>query len=211
MNIISRIYNHTRTVLTHKWWVARYCFMLGLYRQGVTHDLSKFSPAEFLEGVRYYEATRSPIAACRERSGYSRAWFHHRGNNPHHAEMWIDDFDHGGRLLPMPYRYAAEKLCDHIAACRTYSANAGRQFSYRAVYEWWMSKKLYSFSMHSSTFNFVTEMLRALVALEREGKPIKSKFNKVFAYTTYKQCRERFKEDEYIRTIHKQPDPKAFR
>ncbi len=43
---------HLRTVVTHKYLVARGCFAVGLYRQGILHDLSKFSPTEFMVGAR---------------------------------------------------------------------------------------------------------------------------------------------------------------
>lgn len=30
-----------KRILTHKYYVAKYCFQIGLYWQGITHDLSK--------------------------------------------------------------------------------------------------------------------------------------------------------------------------
>ena len=63
---LNNIIRHLRTVLTHKFYVAKYCFMCGLYAQGVLHDLSKFSPTEFFESVKYYQGNRSPIDACKE-------------------------------------------------------------------------------------------------------------------------------------------------
>ena len=86
----ERFFGHLRTVLTHKKYVAEGCFRLGLYRQGILHDLSKFSPAEFITSVRYYEGYRSPNAVERELFGCSRAWLHHKGRNRHHFEYWID-------------------------------------------------------------------------------------------------------------------------
>ena len=38
---------HVIRILVHKFWVAYYCFKLGLYWQGIIHDLSKFSYIEF--------------------------------------------------------------------------------------------------------------------------------------------------------------------
>ena len=57
---------HFRTITHHRHVVCRECFQVGLYWQGLTHDLSKFSPTEFWTGVRYYQGTRSPNAAERE-------------------------------------------------------------------------------------------------------------------------------------------------
>ncbi len=89
---MSKFFKHLNKILTHKRWVAHYCFMCGLYWQGIMHDMSKFSPTEFWESVKYYQGTRSPINACKEDKGYSMAWFHHRGRNKHHWEFWMDDF-----------------------------------------------------------------------------------------------------------------------
>ena len=72
MKLIN-IWNHFKTITKHRMLVCRHCFQIGLYRQGLTHDLSKYSPEEFFTGVRYYQGTRSPNAAEREDLGYSRA------------------------------------------------------------------------------------------------------------------------------------------
>ena len=78
--------SHFRKICIHKYWVAKYCFKAGLYWQGITHDLSKFSPIEFWESVRFYQGTSSPINAAKEAQGYSLAWTHHKGRNQHHNE-----------------------------------------------------------------------------------------------------------------------------
>ena len=36
--------NHLKTVTHHKKLVLQHCFRVGLYYQGITHDLSKFWP-----------------------------------------------------------------------------------------------------------------------------------------------------------------------
>ena len=68
----------------------KHCFRVGLYKQGLLHDLSKYSPTEFLVGCKYYQGTRSPNNAERENIGYSGAWLHHKGRNKHHYEYWLD-------------------------------------------------------------------------------------------------------------------------
>ena len=37
------IWQHFRTITHHKLLVMRYCFRIGLYCQGLAHDLSKYS------------------------------------------------------------------------------------------------------------------------------------------------------------------------
>ncbi len=81
---------HLRTINHHKLLVMKHCFKVGLYKQGLLHDLSKYSPTEFLVGCKYYQGTRSPNNAEREATGYSQAWLHHKGRNKHHYEYWID-------------------------------------------------------------------------------------------------------------------------
>ena len=81
-------WKHFKTITKHKLLVMEGCFKVGLYWQGITHDLSKYSPTEFLVGARYFQGTRSPNAAEREAKGYSEAWMHHKGRNRHHYEYW---------------------------------------------------------------------------------------------------------------------------
>ena len=72
---------HLRTINHHKMLVMKQCFQVGLYKQGLLHDLSKYTPTEFLVGCKYYQGTRSPNNAEREATGYSKAWLHHKGRN----------------------------------------------------------------------------------------------------------------------------------
>lgn len=84
-------WHHLKTINHHKWLVMKHCFAIGLYRQGLTHDLSKYTLTEFLPGAKYYQGgKRSPNNAEREDRGYSQAWLHHKGRNKHHMEYWID-------------------------------------------------------------------------------------------------------------------------
>ena len=81
---------HFKTITHHRHLVCRYCFRLGLYRQGLLHDLSKYAPCEFWRGAKYYQGYRSPNDAERKQNGVSLAWLHHKGRNRHHFEYWID-------------------------------------------------------------------------------------------------------------------------
>ena len=98
------------------------CFRVGLYWQGLTHDLSKYSPTEFWNGAKFYQGTRSPNNAEREKKGYSEAWMHHKGRNRHHYEYWTDVSKETGQYesLPMPRKYLVEMVMDRRAACLTY-------------------------------------------------------------------------------------------
>lgn len=118
---------HLRTVNEHRNEVRKGCFRLGLFYQGLTHDLSKYFPSEFFVGVKYYQGYRSPNNAEREKKGYSAAWLHHKGRNKHHYEYWVDyssrATDKEGAMIPveMPAKYLAEMYADRVAASKIYN------------------------------------------------------------------------------------------
>ena len=121
-----KAWKHFVTITRHRFLVRRGCWKVGLIWQGLTHDLSKYSPTEFLVGARLYQGTRSPNAAERDEKGYSEAWMHHKGRNRHHYEYWTDMSRATGRYeaVPMPRKYLVEMVMDRIAACRVYQGNA---------------------------------------------------------------------------------------
>jgi hypothetical protein len=110
-----------------------------LYKQGLLHDLSKYSPVEFINGVKFYTGTSSPHIGERERYGYSKAWLNHKGKNKHHAEYWQDICSDGfTHPIPMPEKYFFEMLCDRIAASMIY---LGDKFTAAAPLEYYRSHK----------------------------------------------------------------------
>lgn len=121
-----KMLGHLHTINHHKFLVMKHCFKVGLYKQGLLHDLSKYSPTEFLVGCKYYQGTRSPNNAEREATGYSKAWLHHKGRNKHHYEYWIDysvNREEGIRGQKMPVKYVVEMFMDRIAASKTYQGD----------------------------------------------------------------------------------------
>lgn len=130
---MSKAWKHFKTVTYHKYLVMQGCFKVGLYKQGILHDLSKYSPTEFLVGAKYYQGDRSPNNAEREAIGYSSSWLHHKGRNKHHYEYWIDystkAISGGMAPAPMPNKYIVEMLMDRIAACKVYH---GERYTTRA-------------------------------------------------------------------------------
>ena len=113
---------HFITITNHRHKVIAHCFRAGIGFQGLWHDLSKYAPAEFFAGARYYQGNRSPNEAEREVYGYSPAWLHHKGRNKHHFEYWTDYNPKERRVVPvkMPRRYVAEMFCDRVAASKIY-------------------------------------------------------------------------------------------
>ena len=82
----KNIFKHFYLITKHRWIVFKLCCKVGEPLRGILHDLSKYSPTEFLEGVKYYVGTHSPITEAKNKNGYSLAWLHHKGRNKHHAE-----------------------------------------------------------------------------------------------------------------------------
>ena len=126
------------TITEHRIEVMKYCFKCGLYLQGLTHDLSKYAPVEFINGAKYYQGYRSPNNSEREHKGYSESWLHHKGRNRHHLEYWVDyrqepdgtwvsevslAAPESGGMVPveMPRKYLVEMICDRIAASKVYN------------------------------------------------------------------------------------------
>ena len=168
-----RALEHFKTITYHRYLVAKGCFAVGLYYQGLTHDLSKYSPAEFIVGAMYYQGNRSPNNAEREDRGYSSAWLHHKGRNKHHYEYWIDysvhAIDKGFTPVPMPRRYVVEMFMDRVAASKVYNGDAYKDSDPLTYF----SKGKGSGLLHPKT---EAQLERLLMMLARYGE------KKTFAY-----------------------------
>ena len=162
---------HFKTITQHKLLVMKYCFRLGLYWQGLLHDLSKYSPVEFFVGAKYWQGTCSPNNAERKATGVSRAWLHHKGRNKHHFEYWIDyavGADLSGENMPMvgmkmPEKYVAEMFCDRVAASRVYM---GENYTHRSPWEYYDRFKSH-YIIHPET---AAQLESALPVLRDEGE-----------------------------------------
>jgi hypothetical protein len=163
---VSNAWKHFKTICKHKYWVGHYCFKAGIPWRGITHDLSKFSPIEFWESVKYYQGTSSPIDACKKANGWSKAWLHHKGRNDHHYEYWQDNFDKGGEALLMPKECAIELVCDYLGAGRAYM---GKEFTYASEYKWWAAKRSNPLAMHPKIKEFIEYVLQSCWADETVG------------------------------------------
>ena len=156
-----KAWQHFKTITYHRWLVMCGCFKVGLYWQGLTHDLSKYSPTEFWVGARYWQGTRSPNGVEREKKGYSEAWMHHKGRNRHHYEYWTDmDLQTKNyESVPMPRKYLAEMVMDRIAACIVYQ---GKAYNEASALEYLLKSREKDL-MHSATrrqLEYILTMLR---------------------------------------------------
>ena len=115
-----KLFKHFKTITKHKFYVMKLCFRFGLYKQGLKHDLSKYSWTELVTGAKYYLGYKSPNSNERDTIGYSSAWLHHKGRNKHHWEYWIDFTSKGIIAIEMPINYVVEMFCDRVAAGKIY-------------------------------------------------------------------------------------------
>ena len=117
-----QIINHFLTITRHRHQVIKNCFKAGIPLRGLLHDLSKYTPTEFIAGARFYQGSRSPNEGEREAYGYSKAWIHHKGINKHHFEHWTDYNTKTRKIegAPMPTKYVIEMFCDRVAASKIY-------------------------------------------------------------------------------------------
>lgn len=138
MKIYKKIWKHLRTIQIHRKWVRHYCFLVGIPWRGLVHDLSKYSPTEFFESARFWTGHTSPIDIAKKCQGYSLAWLHHRGRNPHHWAYWTDNYSENMITYCMPEKYFIEMVCDFLAAGHSYSTN---NFTYLKEYEWWKKNR----------------------------------------------------------------------
>lgn len=156
----NRLVAHTRTVLTHKKMVFKHCVKAGIPLQGLTHDLSKFSPTEFINGVKFYRGDKSPNEGEREDHGFSYAWMHHKGRNKHHFEYWNDYNIEANKALPvkMPLKYVIEMFCDRVAASKVYLKD---KYTCKSPYEYF-DKGRSRRTIHQETSDFLEKLLKML-------------------------------------------------
>ena len=157
---MNKAWHHFCTITKHRHEVIKNCFKAGIFFQGCLHDLSKYSPEEFLVGIRFYQGIRSPNEGERELYGYSKAWMHHKGRNKHHFEYW-NDYNHiTKKIVPvkMPTKYVIEMFCDRVAASKIYMKEQYTNQSPLAYFERGKNDKL----IHPETAALLEKLLRML-------------------------------------------------
>lgn len=159
-NLIAKSVSHVKTVLNHKKLVFILSIKAGIPIRGLFHDLSKFSPVELFESIKYYEdGKQSPLLKAIKENGYSKAWLHHTKCNKHHIDYWIFSDSVYGALL-IPFTYWVELICDNLAAGINYHKDTWNK-EYQLNY-WsqklpeWKSKK--GFYIHPAIEKATTEV-----------------------------------------------------
>lgn len=82
------------------------------YQIRFKHDFSKNEPDEyFAYDAYFYGGNRSYEVV----QNFRKAWLLHIHRNPHHWQHWVlinDEPDEGEILIPMPFNYIVEMICD---------------------------------------------------------------------------------------------------
>lgn len=164
--MIKNFFGHLNTVLTHKKTVLYHAIRIGIPYRGFMHDMSKFSPAEFIPCVKHYtDGKRSPNEHERSINGYSKAWMHHKGRNKHHFEYWTDYNPVFRKVAPvkMEYEYVLEMFCDRVAASKVYQ---GKNYTDNHPIEYFMRGKP-NRMIHQETSDAIESLL---TMLSRKGE-----------------------------------------
>ena len=158
---MKEFFKHLKIIRTHRKYVRKACFKMGLFWQGLTHDLSKYSITE-MKICKYYTGRKSPHQVAREKLGYSPSWIHHYHTNKHHHMFWIDETE-TGEIIPMkiPYRYVIESLADMLGASKAYNKTNWKP---QMLLDYWEQKCLGKRIMHKDSVQLLDTLIRQLVS-----------------------------------------------
>jgi hypothetical protein len=142
------------------------CFRFGLYWRGIMHDMSKFSPDEFIPYAQWFYGffgigwSQEKYGGCgdeiatheRLRKAFDVAWLKHLHRNQHHHQHWllVNDSD-GTYPLKMPRKYALEMWCDWIGA--------GLAITGRRDVKLWYSKNKTNMNLYPSTREYIERLM----------------------------------------------------
>lgn len=177
--MLRKMWKHFKLVNKHRWLVFKFAVKAGIPWRGFIHDLSKYSPVEFIESSKFYDGKKSPYIGSREALGYSKAWLHHKSINKHHEDYWYDWNNKEERGAVIPYKYAVEMICDTIAAGKAYLKD-----------EWDESKPLDYFNHKKikEVFNPKTLDFLATIYTQISEEGIDKAINKKNLKEKYKKC-----------------------
>lgn len=174
---LKNIVGHFMVITRHKWVVFKLCCKVGQPWRGLVHDLSKYSPTEFWEGVKYFNGKHSPITDAKKDKGYSQAWLHHKGRNKHHTDYWVD-LSAPDKTPIIPYQYVAEMLCDKLAAGMVYK---GKDWTKEYELDYWLNerdKTLVNDQVEALITEFLTQVSKDGIDKVLTKKKVKALYKK---------------------------------
>ncbi len=154
-------------ILIHKWYVMLESFKMGNYWRGITHDMSKFRPSEFIHYAKYFNGDYPTLTELENTEDYFKvdtkegvaakfdyAWLYHIHRNKHHWQHWVLYYDDGeSTTLCMPVKYVKEMVADWLAMQR-YLFNGGLD----DTREWYLDNRS-NMQLHTLTEDLVEKLL----------------------------------------------------
>lgn len=165
-------FKYLKYLIKHKFYVTRECFRIGLYWRGLVHDLSKFTPSEWIAYRNYFYGTwlkYNPIIPTygvetknwsKSTEGVSEAfdyaWLQHQHKNKHHWQHWILRND-DGTITPMmmPDVYIKEMVCDWLGA--------GMAITGKREADMWYKSNKHNMQLHELTRGRAEMLLEQLL------------------------------------------------
>ena len=155
---------HIKTISNHKRLVRKLCFQAGMYKQGLLHDLSKWSLTELKNGWKYADGTRSPIDIERKNTGSAPSWLHHFFRNKHHYEHYFDASI--GKCYDMPDKYIIESALDRVAAAKNYQKD---KYTQASAFDYFVNSKNDPYRMG---YNNCIKLFMILKYFKEDGETI---------------------------------------
>jgi hypothetical protein len=151
-------------ILEHKWNVLIECFKMGMILHGITHDLSKFLPSEFISYARFFHAkdrTKTYKTSDEQDPNFLMGWCLHQKRNKHHWNYWVcvtrkDEIS----PIPMPMKYVKQMIADWRGMSRKFAGNARDYYL----------KNRDSIILHSDTTRIVEALLGVVFTKEEIEK-----------------------------------------
>jgi len=159
---------YLKYVIMHKWYVAKECFQEGLYWKGITHDMSKFLPSEFIPYANFFY--NNSTKKGRDKTGYYKptdtgdidfdfAWLLHQKRNRHHWQWWILPEDDGGiKVLKMSNNNVTEMICDWVGAGKAQGFHSPSSDKYYETRQWYLQNKS-KMNLHLETRAYIEQIL----------------------------------------------------
>lgn len=128
---------YLKYLLKHKYFVFIECCRNGIVWRGLTHDLSKFLPSEFIPYANYFYGDMYKWA-----DRFDHAWNMHQKRNKHHWQFWLLKCDSGEiKTLEMKPIYMVEMLCDWIGCGKALGKTSTKNDRYFETKNWYKVNK----------------------------------------------------------------------
>lgn len=152
-------FKYLHSINSHRFKVFLLCCKCGIPFQGLTHDISKYSPTEFFEDIKYFNNKIAPVEKAKKTNGYSLSWLHHKGINKHHSEYWFD-YEAPLKAPIIPFKYCVEMICNRIVITKQ---KLGNKYTNMSPYYSW-NKTRDNEMINRKIQSFITETFELLGA-----------------------------------------------